>query len=119
MSIRIELTLWQTGRTTSFLANRSYNLAILKQIIIIKHSLNSVSYTHLDVYKRQENRSLYRFFLSDSIDIDGRKNFVIRFRDAGIKKPVPQRKFNGYIYVDAETYGPVSYTHLDVYKRQQ
>ncbi len=54
---------------------------------------------------REENRSLYRFFLTDSIDIDGRKNFVIRFRDAGIKKPVPQRKFNGYIYVDAETYG--------------
>ena len=35
---------------------------------------------------REENRSLYRFFLTDSIDIDGRKNFVIRFRDAGIKK---------------------------------
>ena len=54
---------------------------------------------------RKENRSLYRYFLTDSIDIDGRKNYVIRFRDAGIKTAVQRRKYNGFIYVDAQTYG--------------
>lgn len=54
---------------------------------------------------REENRSLYRYFLTDSIDIDGRKNYVIRFRQVDYKQPVNKRRFNGYIYVDAETYG--------------
>ena len=54
---------------------------------------------------QEENRSLYRYFLTDSIEIDGRKNFVIRFRQVDYKKPINRRKFNGYIYVDTETYG--------------
>lgn len=52
-----------------------------------------------------ENRTLYRYFLTDSIEIEGRKNYVIRFRQADYKNPLQKRKFNGYIYVDAETYG--------------
>lgn len=52
-----------------------------------------------------ENRSLYRFFLTDSIEIDGRKNLVIRFRQADYKNTIQKRKYNGYIYVDAESYG--------------
>ena len=54
---------------------------------------------------KAENRSLYRFFLTDSIEIDGRKNFVIRFRQVDYKKAIQRRKYNGYIYVDADTYG--------------
>ena len=54
---------------------------------------------------QEENRTLYRYFLTDSIDIEGRKNYVIRFRQADYKNPIQKRKFNGYIYVDAETYG--------------
>ncbi|MCB4235326.1 hypothetical protein LDL59_10140 [Kaistella anthropi] len=54
---------------------------------------------------REENRSLYRFFLTDSIDIEGRKNYVIRFRQVNYKQAPNKRKFNGYLYVDAETYG--------------
>ena len=54
---------------------------------------------------QEENRSLYRYFLTDSIEIDGRKNFVIRFRQVDYKKTINIRKFNGYIYVDTETYG--------------
>ena len=52
-----------------------------------------------------ENRTLYRYFLTDSINIEGRKNYVIRFRQADYKNPIQKRKFNGYIYVDAATYG--------------
>ncbi|MCQ4034713.1 DUF5686 family protein [Kaistella montana] len=54
---------------------------------------------------REENRTLYRFFLTDSIEIEGRKNYVIRFRQVDYKQAPNKRKFNGYLYVDAETYG--------------
>lgn len=54
---------------------------------------------------REENRSLYRFFLTDTIEIEGRKNYVIRFRQVDYKQPVKRRKFNGYLYIDTETYG--------------
>lgn len=53
----------------------------------------------------KENRDLYRFFLTDSIEIDGRENYVIRFRQIDYKEAKMKRKFNGYIYVDKQTYG--------------
>ncbi|MDY0930506.1 DUF5686 family protein [Chryseobacterium sp. CFBP8996] len=53
---------------------------------------------------KEENRNLYRFFLTDSIEIDGRENYVIRFRQVDYKAAVNKRKFNGYLYVDKETY---------------
>lgn len=53
---------------------------------------------------QEENRNLYRFFLTDSIVIDGRKNYVIRFRQVDYKEPVNRRKYNGYLYIDADTY---------------
>lgn len=51
-----------------------------------------------------ENRSLYRFFLTDSIDIEGRQNYVIRFRQVDRKSKIGKRKFNGYLYIDQETF---------------
>lgn len=54
---------------------------------------------------KPENRGLYRFYLTDSIEVDGRKNFVIRFREVSYKKSVKKRKFSGYLYIDIETYG--------------
>ncbi|WP_312768223.1 hypothetical protein [Epilithonimonas sp.] len=51
-----------------------------------------------------ENRSLYRYFLTDSIEIDGRDNYVIRFRQVDYKVPVNRRKYNGYLYIDKDTY---------------
>lgn len=53
---------------------------------------------------REENHSLYRYYLTDSIQIDGRENYVIRFRMINNKVMPKRRKFNGYIYVDAENY---------------
>ncbi len=54
---------------------------------------------------QEENRALYRFYLTDSIEIEGRKNYVIRFRQVDYKAEGSKRRFNGYIYVDAYTYG--------------
>jgi hypothetical protein len=52
-----------------------------------------------------ENRKLYRFFLTDSTEIEGRKSWVIRFRPAGQKDKSKRRKFTGLLYIDAATYG--------------
>lgn len=54
---------------------------------------------------RPENRNIYRYFLTDSIDIDGRMNYVIRFREVTYKTPRMRERFNGYLYVDVETSG--------------
>ncbi len=52
----------------------------------------------------KENRNLYRYFLSDSIEIDGRMNYVIRFRQVDYKQTINRRKYNGYLYIDKDTY---------------
>lgn len=54
---------------------------------------------------KAENRGLYRFYLTDTIEVEGRKNFVIRFREVNYKKSVKRRKFKGYLYIDIDTYG--------------
>ncbi|MCX8525865.1 DUF5686 family protein [Chryseobacterium formosus] len=54
---------------------------------------------------KEENRNLYRYFLTDSLDIDGRENYVIRFRQTNYRETADKKKFTGYIYVDKETFG--------------
>ena len=54
---------------------------------------------------RPENRNIYRYFLTDSIDIEGRMNYVIRFRQVTYRTPRQRERFNGYLYVDVETAG--------------
>lgn len=54
---------------------------------------------------KEENLKLYRYFLTDSIDINGRQNYVIRFRQTGYRDNADRKKFNGYLYVDKETFG--------------
>ncbi len=54
---------------------------------------------------KEENRNLYRFFLTDSIEIDSRENYIIRFRQVGNNNSRPQNKYSGYLYVDKQTYG--------------
>ena len=67
----------------------------------------AVSYTHLDVYKRQPMYFLYRssrenFMSSKTISVLPRSFFTLSF----IMTP------------EVSSAVPVSYTHLDVYKRQ-
>ncbi|MGS0747595.1 hypothetical protein [Halpernia sp. GG3] len=52
----------------------------------------------------KENRDLYRYFLTDSIEIEGRENYVIRFRQVDYKVARMKRKFNGYLYIDKDSY---------------
>ncbi|MCC3217529.1 hypothetical protein LIV57_19895 [Chryseobacterium sp. X308] len=107
-----KLFLWE--RAQEFLYSQKYGEKInildnrisgLKQPI---YEMIALQQSNRDVVPEQikpENRGLYRFFLSDTVTLDGRKNFVIRFREVNYKKPDRKRKYNGAIYVDTETYG--------------
>ncbi|QOW09329.1 hypothetical protein Q73A0000_02625 [Kaistella flava (ex Peng et al. 2021)] len=106
-----KLFLWE--RASEYLYSKKYGekvnildnrVAGLKQPVYEMLALRS-NRNKIPKEIQEENRTLYRYFLTDSIEIDGRKNYVIRFRQADYKNPIQKRKFNGYIYVDAATYG--------------
>lgn len=108
---RSKLFLWE--RAQEFLYSKKYGEKInildnrisgLKQPIYEMIALQS-NRDKIPKQIEQKNRGLYRFFLIDSIEIDGRKNYVINFREVNYKKPMKTRKFSGTIYIDTETYG--------------
>ena len=72
-----------------------------------------VSYTHLDVYKRQSSARTPRLrqkIVKFSLTASGRSPRVkLRFIDAKTPSLTPPSRVEK----------PVSYTHLDVYKRQE
>ena len=74
---------------------------------------SAVSYTHLDVYKRQlakfESRSEME---TERMAIDRRLK-SLSGRESEVMEGLVEGKANKVI-----AYDPVSYTHLDVYKRQ-
>lgn len=107
-----KLFLWE--RAQEFLFSKKYGEKInildnrisgLKQPIYEMIALQQSNRDKIPNQLKQENRGLYRFFLTDTIVMDGRKNFVIRFREVNYKKPDKKRKYNGAIYIDTETYG--------------
>lgn len=107
-----KLFLWE--RAQEFLYSTKYGEKInildnrisgLKQPIYEMIALQQSNRDKIPNQLKQENRGLYRFFLTDTLEMDGRKNFVIRFREVNYKKPDKKRKYNGAIYIDMETYG--------------
>lgn len=106
-----KLFLWE--RAQEFLYSKKYGEKVnildnrisgLKQPIYEMIALQS-NRNKIPKQIEQKNRGLYRFFLTDSVEIDGRKNYVINFREVNYKKPMKTRKFSGTIYIDTETYG--------------
>ena len=107
-----KLFLWE--RAQEFLYSKKYGEKInildnrisgLKQPI---YEMIALQQSNRDIVPEQvkpENRGLYRYFLSDTLELDGRKNFVIRFREVNYKNPDKKRKYTGAIYIDTETYG--------------
>ena len=69
--------------------------------------LKPVSYTHLDVYKRQALRKVEEWYVGDGFYSDG-PGFAFDYYNSFVLHPM---------YV--ECLEAVSYTHLDVYKRQE
>jgi len=107
-----KLFLWE--RAQEFLYSQKYGEKInildnrisgLKQPIYEMIAMQQSNRDKIPNQIKQENRGLYRFFLTDTIELGGRKNFVIRFREVNYKKPDKKRKYNGAIYIDTETYG--------------
>ncbi|WP_066440149.1 DUF5686 family protein [Chryseobacterium sp. CCH4-E10] len=107
-----KLFLWE--RAQEFLYSKEYGEKInildnrisgLKQPIYEMIALQQSNRDQVPTQLKKENRGLYRFFLTDTIEIDGRKNFVIRFREVNFKNPDKKRKYNGAIYIDTDTYG--------------
>lgn len=112
MSVFAESKMFLWERATQFLYSKKYGEKInvldnrisglkepIYEMITLRSNRNKVPREVLP-----ENRSLYRYFLTDSINIDGRDNYVIRFRQVDYKIPVNRRKYNGYLYIDKETY---------------
>ena len=60
----------------------------------------AVSYTHLDVYKRQERRWIHWMYIKIFLELE-KDSFRRSMKIVEVLKQIP-----------------VSYTHLDVYKRQ-
>ena len=53
---------------------------------------------------RPESRTIYNYYISDTTTIDNRKTYVIKFKEINNKLRQNPRKYNGFIYVDAENY---------------
>ena len=81
-------------------------------ILVLSLIFMPVSYTHLDVYKRQEKHH--------PVSLVGNNYEYIQ----GVTEGTQALELKGSTYVDLGTdaslnpSSPVSYTHLDVYKRQ-
>lgn len=106
-----KLFLWE--RAQEFLYSKKYGEKVnildnrisgLKQPIYEMIALQG-NRNRIPTQIKQENRGLYRFYLTDTIEIEGRKNYVIRFREVSYKKSAKKRKFSGYLYIDTETFG--------------
>ena len=99
----------------------------LPSIRALAADLGAVSYTHLDVYKRQESgdRAVLRaihFFAEDervvkevnALRAGDWNRFLKLVKESGDSS----YKYLQNVYVSHDTVSAVSYTHLDVYKRQ-
>ncbi|OCW72229.1 DUF5686 family protein [Elizabethkingia anophelis] len=53
---------------------------------------------------RPESRTIYHYYISDTTTLDNRKTYVIKFKEINNKLRQNPRKYNGFIYVDAENY---------------
>ena len=81
----------------------------------------SVSYTHLDVYKRQVNIiNVFIFspkhYISRAVSYTHLDVYKRQFMFSFFHKFAPNRFGKRFVFFYIEN--PVSYTHLDVYKRQ-
>ena len=83
-------------------------------LLLFATSCRAVSYTHLDVYKRQElNHELIKFF---SLGITKSNSTFLYFDNEISYTHLYSLHFSTAFSMSIS---PVSYTHLDVYKRQQ
>ena len=67
----------------------------------------AVNVSNLNRVPRQispENRKIYNYYMADTISLEGRKTYVIKFKEINNKLRQNPRKFNGKIYIDSENF---------------
>lgn len=67
----------------------------------------AVNVSNLNRIPRQispENRKIYNYYMADTISLEGRKTYVIKFKEINNKLRQNPRKFNGKIYIDSENF---------------
>lgn len=89
------------GEKTNIIDNR---MSGFKNPIYEALALNISNLDRTPRQLRPENRKLFNYYLTDTIQLDGRKTYVIKFKEITDKKKQNPRKFNGKIYVDADSY---------------
>jgi hypothetical protein len=89
------------GEKTNIIDNR---MSGFKNPIYEALAINISNLNRTPRQLRPENRKLFNFYLSDTLQLDGRKTFVIKFKEITDKKKQNPRKFNGKIYIDAENF---------------
>ena len=82
-----------------------------------QNSLSPVSYTHLDVYKRQDEENVFLSLFAKTVS---NAKLVAKVNRLAFDDVIDNLDIGSVIYPKYITadYIPVSYTHLDVYKRQ-
>ena len=106
-----KLFLWE--RAQEFLYSKKYGEKVnildsrvsglsdpIYELLVIRNNRNKIPKE-----AKKENRDLYRYFLTDSLEIDGRQTYKISFREAFNKNKLKKNKFSGYMYIDKATYG--------------
>ncbi|PJJ66059.1 DUF5686 family protein [Chryseobacterium geocarposphaerae] len=89
------------GEKTNIIDNR---MSGFKNPIYEALAINISNLDRIPRQLRPENRKLFNFYLSDTLQLDGRKTYLIKFKEITDKKKQNPRKFNGKIYIDSETY---------------
>ena len=94
------------GEKTNIIDNR---MSGFKNPIYEALALNVSNLDKIPRPLKPENRKLYNFYLSDTIDLDYRKTYVIKFKEITDKKKQNPRKYNGRIYIDAFSFALKQY----------
>ena len=107
-----QLFLWERTMEHLYSQKKGERKKILSnEMAGLKKPLNELLMIHTNRDEKMpkevdaKNRNIYRYFLTDSVQIEGRKNWVIHFREVTYRRAVNQRIYNGYLYIDAETFG--------------
>ena len=90
-------------------------VTVLTELVAPSITVTAVSYTHLDVYKRQYTDFNDGFVMPAAI---GRSCWVAAGPRADRKLVIYSEEYSETFEWDFVAGEPVSYTHLDVYKRQ-
>ena len=91
----------------------------IREKLVNKPAAGPVSYTHLDVYKRQPLISAEDFYVPEHTEIfRAMQSMYLKSKNIDVVTLIDELVKSGTYDESGGREYPVSYTHLDVYKRQ-